>query len=214
MNRLGDSYRYKNSTAKILKEGEIQRSINPAGGSSGGSHLVAASALYDAFVSAGNDVIARWRGDDDDVDSSAATVQPCRLVNCHTDDITDIAFSPFNDEILATAAKNAKLKLWSLSSSSSSSSSPPDNSPTLSISVDGPLSALQWHPAASGVVTAAIDDGVSILDVEKAEVALKMEPAAGAKIQSLSWGKLNGSLLATTSSDKMVGFVCWSLQLS
>ena len=193
MNRLGDSYRYKNSNAKILKDGEIQRSINPAGGSIGGSRLVAASANFDAFVSGGNDVIATWR----DAEEEGSNQHQQRIAKSHGDDITDIAFSPFDDQILATAAKDQMLKLWTLSSSSSSPAS------TLSLSVGGPVSSLRWHPAASGVIASAVENGVKIVDVEKAEVALATEAGEG-KVQSVTWGMLNGSLLATTASDKMV----------
>lgn len=196
MNRLGDSYRYKNSNPKIIETREIQKGLSPSGGGVGGSRLVAASAIFDAFVNAGNDVIATSR-DGSDTGSEGDALGQQRLAKTHSDQVTDIAFSPFNDFCLATAAKDQMLKLWTLSSSSSSSSS------SLSIPLNGPIASFRWHPAASGVIAAAVNDVAKIVDAEAQEVALEME-ASGGKIQSLAWGRGNGSVLATTSADKML----------
>ncbi|KAA0152596.1 hypothetical protein FNF27_03880 [Cafeteria roenbergensis] len=126
--------------------------------------------------------------------------QPC--LQGHHGDVTDLAFNPFNDNILASAGTDATIKLWEI----------PDGG--LTEKMTEPLATmhghgkdvtlLQWHPTASNVLaSAARDMTVRIWDVENCTDKITIEGCFGGLISDIRWS-FRGDLLAASCKDKIV----------
>lgn len=122
------------------------------------------------------------------------------LIKGHAGPVVDFEFSPFNDSLLSTASQDGTVKLWQI----------PEGGITKDVTkADGELNHGakvifgKFHPSADMVIaTAAIDTSVKIWDVSKQQCTFTFD---GLKTQSndLAWSP-NGSLLATTTKDKLV----------
>jgi len=115
------------------------------------------------------------------------------IIHAHTN-VTDIAFSPFEENTLATSGDDSLIKLWKL----------PENSGLSTLSGHKKrVECFQFHPSAQNVLASgSADKSVRIWDVEAGKDALVME-VHGDAVTSISWN-WNGSLLATASKDKKI----------
>jgi coronin-7 len=115
--------------------------------------------------------------------------------------LNDFDFSPFDDNLLATAADDAHIKLWKI----------PEGGLTENIST--PLcdltghkkgvEVIAFHPTANNVLASgSADKTVKLWDVEKAQEKLSID-IFGDSVQGIAWN-YDGSLIAVTSKDKKV----------
>ncbi|KAI8871465.1 DUF1900-domain-containing protein [Ramicandelaber brevisporus] len=126
----------------------------------------------------------------------------------HSAPVLDIAFSPFNDSLIASAAEDAKLLLWSIDSGDQL---PEENvtEPVASLKGHGrKVGHAVWHPSADHVLASSSHDlTVRLWDVEKAtERQCIPSNVHGDLIQSLAWN-YDGSLLVTTCRDKNIRLI-------
>lgn len=85
------------------------------------------------------------------------------VISAHGNDIGDLAFSPFSDNILATGGRDGTVKIWSI----------PPNGLTENLSaaattfadIDGGANSLKWNPSSDGVLALGCKSRVGILDV-------------------------------------------------
>ncbi|KAB0382845.1 hypothetical protein FD755_004762, partial [Muntiacus reevesi] len=73
-------------------------------------------------------------------------------LGCHSDLVTDLDFSPFDDFLLATASADRTVKLWRLPASGQALPSGPG---LLLGPEDAQVEVLQFHPTADGVLLSA-----------------------------------------------------------
>jgi coronin-1B/1C/6 len=117
----------------------------------------------------------------------------------HSASVTDTAWNPFNDNLLATGSDDCTVKIWEI----------PDGgitekltTPVADLTGAGKaVSLLNFHPTANNVLAAASKEpAVRIWDVEKQEAKLTVE-IFGGLVQSMDWSA-NGAELLTASKDK------------
>ena len=122
-----------------------------------------------------------------------------RRLKAHSDLVTDLVFSPFDDGLLATGSADQKIKIWRIPSCGLKD----DLSQPVVELADQPrrVERIRWHPTASCVLGSASGDQVSVWDLIKEQSVLGT--FHGDTVQDLAWQTL-GSLMATTARDKTV----------
>ncbi|GAB5583118.1 coronin-7 isoform X1 [Prionailurus iriomotensis] len=114
-------------------------------------------------------------------------------LGCHSDLVTDLDFSPFDDFLLATGSADRTVKLWRLPA-------PGQALPSVPGLVLGPegvqVEVLQFHPTVDGVLVSAAGTAVKVWDVTKQQ-ALTELAAHGDLVQGAVWSR-DGALVGTT----------------
>lgn len=115
--------------------------------------------------------------------------------------LNDFAFSPFDDNLLATATDDANIKIWRIPQDGLT-----ENLSTPQAGLTGHkkgVDVLAFHPSASNVLASgSADKTVKLWDVEKAQEAITID-VFGDSVQGIAWN-YDGSLLAVTSKDKKI----------
>jgi coronin-1B/1C/6 len=121
------------------------------------------------------------------------------LVNGHSAPVYDMAWSPFNDNILATGSDDATCKIWSIPDGGLTETI---RDPVQTLTGHGkPVSLLNWHPTASNVIaTVGKEPSVKIWDVEKGVAPITLTGFEGL-VQDFGFNS-NGSLLVTSDKGK------------
>ncbi|MEQ2272877.1 hypothetical protein XENORESO_016168, partial [Xenotaenia resolanae] len=121
-------------------------------------------------------------------------------ISCHSDLVTDMDFSPFDESLLATCSWDETVKLWRLCDPEQEQPS----SPELTLQPgQGRLELVHFHPTSSGLLVVATAKSPLIWDTSRQEAPLAALEQHSDQLQSLSW-KQDGSLLASSSKDKML----------
>ncbi|XP_029944965.1 coronin-7-like isoform X1 [Salarias fasciatus] len=195
MNRFKTS-KYKNTTPKIAKKDEWINNVRAGSFSCQGNHIQASSKLV-AFNSeqAGGGMLG------------LSSVRPgsdgqwtVTHISCHSDLVTDMDFSPFDESLLVTCSADETVKLWRLCDPELEQSGTPEL--TLRPG-QGRLELVHFHPTSSGLLAVGSARSPLIWDVSSQDAPLAVLEPHGDQVQSLSW-KRDGSLLATSCKDKML----------
>ncbi|GAB7360101.1 hypothetical protein MBLNU230_g7865t1 [Neophaeotheca triangularis] len=128
------------------------------------------------------------------------------LFRGHTAAVLDTDFSPFNDDIVASASDDGKVFLWKVPenfSLHSDQDEPTDVSPVGKLSGHSrKVGHVCFNPAAENVLASSSGDyTVKLWDLEDGQSKLSLKH--NDIVQSLSWSA-NGSMLVTTSRDKKI----------
>uniref|UniRef100_A0A803SLJ2 Coronin n=1 Tax=Anolis carolinensis TaxID=28377 RepID=A0A803SLJ2_ANOCA len=117
---------------------------------------------------------------------------------CHSDAVTDLDFSPFDEQILATGSADEVIKVWRLQDGDGDPSS---SSCHVALGAkEGPVGAVLFHPTADGTLSSAARKTVKVWNVERQQALTELEPHED-QVQSLGW-RPDGSLLGTSCKDK------------
>ncbi|EQB77560.1 hypothetical protein CB1_000398006 [Camelus ferus] len=143
-------------------------------------------------------------------------------LGCHSDVVTDVDFSPFDDFLLATASADRTplllgsstlarsralldqplapgVKLWRLPAPGQALPSGPG---LLLGPEDTQVEVLQFHPTADGVLVSAAGRAVKVWDAAKQQPLTELV-THGDLVQGAVWSR-DGALLATTCKDKQL----------
>ncbi|ORY30791.1 hypothetical protein BCR39DRAFT_528339 [Naematelia encephala] len=131
------------------------------------------------------------------------------LARGHTAPVLDTAWSPFDDDLVASAGEDGKIFLWKIDDDMFNGWGeekwvPEDLSPSGKLNAGGrKVGQVLFHPTASNLLTSASGDHlVRLWDIEQGKDAATITLTGhGDSIQGLAWNSL-GTLLATTCRDK------------
>jgi len=126
------------------------------------------------------------------------------LVTGHKGSVLDIAFSPFNDHVIASVSEDGNGRVWSIPQGGLTSNLT-DPAQTL-IGHKRKVGSVNFHPTAENILaTSSTDYSVKIWDIEKGQAALNVAGHSDI-IQSVDWNFL-GSQIVTTSKDKKLRII-------
>uniref|UniRef100_A0A8D1CTF3 Coronin n=1 Tax=Sus scrofa TaxID=9823 RepID=A0A8D1CTF3_PIG len=114
-------------------------------------------------------------------------------LGCHSDLVTDLDFSPFDDFLLATASADRTVKLWRLPAPGQALPSGPG---LVLGPEDVPVEVLQFHPSADGVLLSAAGKALKVWDAARQQPLTELA-AHGDLVQSAIWSQ-DGALVGTT----------------
>ncbi|KAM4535896.1 coronin-7-like isoform 1-T1 [Fundulus diaphanus] len=194
MNRFKTS-KFKNTTPKVAKKDGWINNVHAGSFSCQGNHIKASSKLV-AFNTdqAGGGMVGLTSVNP--LDGQWTVTQ----ISCHSDLVTDMDFSPFDESLLATCSGDETVKLWRLCDPEQEQ----PGSPELTLKPNqGRLELVHFHPTSSGLLAVATAKSPLIWDTSKQDAPLAALEQHSDQLQSLSW-KQDGSLLASSSKDKML----------
>ncbi|XP_068434786.1 coronin-7 [Clinocottus analis] len=195
MNRFKTS-KFKNTTPKIAKKDGWITNVRAGSFSCQGSRIKASSKLV-AFNTeqAGGGMLGL-----SSVKPGSDGQWTVTQISCHSDLVSDMDFSPFDESLLATCSGDETVKLWRLCDPELQQPS----SPELTLRPgQGKLELVLFHPTSSGLLAVGATKSPLIWDTCRQDTPLAVLEQHGDQLQSLSW-KRDGSLLASSSKDKML----------
>lgn len=195
MNRFKTS-KFKNTTPKIAKKDEWINNVRGGSFSSQGNHIKASAKLV-AFNTeqAGGGMLGL-----SSVKPGSDGQWPVTQISCHSDLMTDMDFSPFDESLLATCSGDEMVKLWRLCDPELQQPS----SPELTLRPgQGRLELVLFHPTSSSLLALGTTSSPLIWDTSRQDAPLAVLEQHSDQLQSLSW-KQDGSLLASSCKDKML----------
>ncbi|XP_027141691.1 coronin-7 isoform X1 [Larimichthys crocea] len=195
MNRFKTS-KFKNTTPKIAKKDDWINNVRAGSFSCQGNHIKASSKLV-AFNAeqAGGGMLGL-----SSVKPGSDGQWTVTQFSCHSDLVTDMDFSPFDESLLATCSADETVKLWHLCDPELQQS----GSPELTLRPgQGRLELVLFHPTSSALLAVGSNKSPLIWDTNRQDAPLAVLEQHSDQLQSLSW-KRDGSLLATSCKDKML----------
>ncbi|XP_062954891.1 coronin-7 isoform X2 [Cynocephalus volans] len=120
-------------------------------------------------------------------------------LGCHSDLVTDLDFSPFDDFLLATGSADRMVKFWRLPA-------PGQALPSVPGLVLGPeelpVEVLQFHPSVDSVLLSTAGTAVRVWDAAKQQRLTELVDH-GDLVQSAVWSR-DGALVGTVCKDKQL----------
>jgi coronin-1B/1C/6 len=123
-------------------------------------------------------------------------------INVHKAKVVDIDFSPFSNNLIATAGEDCLIKL-TVFPSGGLTDSINDSNATLQ-GHEKKLNQIKFHPTANNIlVSSAFDNTVKVWDIEKQKEVVNIDNEHTDLPVSLDWNE-DGSLLATSCKDHSI----------
>lgn len=127
------------------------------------------------------------------------TAGASNYVDGHTSGVLDLAWCPFNDNIIASASEDCTVKIWMIKDGGLDE--PLRNEVVKLVRHEKRALLVSWHPTAHNILASAgADNMVFIWKVDSAEVISEISCHTDIPL-SLSWN-WDGSAFATTCKDK------------
>lgn len=188
--------KYKNAAPKVPKPDEWVRDLN-IGSYQINGQVIKASASFMAFNAdvAGSNLYVIPLND------TGRKPKNYPLLHAHSDLVTDLDFSPFDDGLLATGSQDSMIKLWSIPECGLSETVMTPEC-TLTRAHQRRIENVLFHPVADFLLSTSSGNALTLWDIHKQEELMTLNNEEDV-FQSLSW-KADGSMLATTSKDKKV----------
>ncbi|XP_071371698.1 coronin-7 [Centroberyx affinis] len=195
MNRFKTS-KFKNTTPKIAKKDGWISNVRAGSFSCQGNHIKASSKLV-AFNTeqAGGGMLGL-----SSVKPGSDGKWTVTQIPCHADVVTDLDFSPFDDNLLATCSADETMKLWRVCDPELEQ---PSGAELTLCPGQGRLELVLFHPTSSGLLALASSKSPLLWDTSRKDTPLAVLEQHSDQLQSLSW-KQDGSLLASSCKDKML----------
>lgn len=126
-------------------------------------------------------------------------------VTGHKMDVLDLAWNPFDDNMIASSSEDTTVKIWQIPDGGLT-----QNLDTPLLELKGPhqrrVGIVMWHPVANNVLLSASHDPlICIWNLETGECVTEIDCHPDL-IFSVSWNR-DGSKLATTCKDKQIRII-------
>ncbi|GAB6023962.1 hypothetical protein CHUAL_008692 [Chamberlinius hualienensis] len=188
--------KYKNALPKISKKEDWISDINVGSPQSHGNHVKASA----AFVAYSSDARGGCSIGVIPLGTNGRIKADTPMVHCHSEQVTDFDFCPFDDGLLVTGSQDCSIKLWRIPEGGLVESL---TEPVACLSIQRRrVENVLFHPAAENCLSVSSGQTAAIWDVETQTSVWSYENHSN-QISSMGW-KEDGSLLATCAKDKML----------
>jgi len=121
-------------------------------------------------------------------------------INAHNDMVTDFAFSPFDDGLLATGSQDQTVKLWKIPKEGLKQ----DLTKPEIVLPEQPrrVETVTFHPTADCILATSSGQGVTVWDMIQGKTVYEWDGHED-QVQAVDWQR-QGRLLATHAKDKML----------
>eukprot|EP00297_Palpitomonas_bilix_P007598 CAMPEP_0113875008 /NCGR_PEP_ID=MMETSP0780_2-20120614/4677_1 /TAXON_ID=652834 /ORGANISM="Palpitomonas bilix" /LENGTH=493 /DNA_ID=CAMNT_0000860897 /DNA_START=89 /DNA_END=1570 /DNA_ORIENTATION=+ /assembly_acc=CAM_ASM_000599 len=124
-------------------------------------------------------------------------------IQAHTASVSDVAFSPFDPSLLATAGEDHAVRLWRVPAEGVAETVKVEEAER-ELGHDARLGALYFNPSANGVLATTPEGSVDVWDVEKGERVSQWKLEEGSS--SAAWD-LRGSTFTISKKDHSIDVV-------
>jgi coronin-7 len=133
----------------------------------------------------------------------------CTVINGHSSSVTDIAFSPFDSTLMATASNDCTVKTWQLPHEGPIPAMGKDNALTTLTGFGNSVRALNFHPTCASVIAcSSLDKTVRLFDIDstKEMSCFNVDSTGDGTVSNLSWN-YDGTQYALACKDRVVRVV-------
>lgn len=124
-------------------------------------------------------------------------------VGGHKQDVLDVAWNPFDDNMIASCSEDTTVKIWQIPDDGLGKTNLTEPLLTLEGLHQRKVHQILWHPSASNILlSASYDPLIVIWNLESGEAVVEIDCHPDL-IYSVDWNT-NGSLIATTCKDKKI----------
>ncbi|CAK9302765.1 unnamed protein product [Gordionus sp. m RMFG-2023] len=127
----------------------------------------------------------------------------------HSRPAIELAWNPFDDDVLATGSEDATVKIWQVASPQCDAHHNSSIDSTLLLNLqrhDKRINCLSWHPSASNILATTSCDARAIIWNTETGQAFRTIVDHEDSVWDLAWN-YDGSLLATTCKDRMLRII-------
>ncbi|KAI9144603.1 hypothetical protein BKA69DRAFT_809018 [Paraphysoderma sedebokerense] len=124
-----------------------------------------------------------------------------RVLSGHSRTVTDLNWSVFQTEVLATCGLDSYTLLWDLRK--------PGKAVNSFCAWTAGVSQVKWNPRNNWILATAHEERLMLWDIRKGSIPMAQIPTHNAKIYSICWSPVNENEIATSSQDKTVKF--WNI---
>ena len=185
--------KYKNAAPIVPKPEACIRDISVGSYQTYGNNIAASAAFMAFNVDHNGSSLAVLS-----IDDCGRKSKTMPLLHAHTDTVTDMDFSPFNDGLLATGSQDCLVKLWHIPESGLQESL--SNPQCVFSHKQRRVETVRFHPTADCLLSSTSYTTLTLWDVA-AQKEIFSNSQHSEVIQSLSW-KTDGRLLVTSCKDK------------
>merc|ERR1712137_312652 len=196
MSRIVRSSKYRHVFGTAEKRENCFDGVKVSGGAWDSNKVAAGNSFVAAIWEAGGGGSFAVLGND-----QTGKLGEIPLVTGHKGKVLDVAFSRFNDNLVASVSEDGNGRIWAIPEGGLKENLV-DPVQTL-IGHKRKVGSVNFHPTADSVVaTSSTDYTVKVWDIEKGEARSTVSGHSDI-IQSVDWN-YDGSLIATTSKDKKI----------
>ncbi|XP_073257183.1 coronin-1C-like [Porites lutea] len=124
-------------------------------------------------------------------------------VGGHKQDVLDVAWNPFDDNMIASCSEDTTVKIWQIPDEGLGKTILTEPLLTLEGLHQRKVHQILWHPTAANILlSASYDPSIVIWNLETGEAVVEIDCHPDL-IYSIDWNT-NGSLIATTCKDKKI----------
>ncbi|KAL4230650.1 Coronin-7 [Mactra antiquata] len=139
------------------------------------------------------------------LDTKGRVGQSLPLLHAHGDYVTDIKFSPFNNQLLATCSADTTVKIWNLPETERLSENIVTSSSNNLPGQQHRIEVLAWNTVADNILATGVSKYIKLFDVTSLEEKYEFSNH-GDQVQSLCWNG-SGTYMVTSCKDKKIRII-------
>ena len=201
---LGSSLKFKHLQIKYPVKDKTFFDLKPCKAQNEGHEIACSEQFWATAYSGGGGPVYVSRHE-----SLGRIPSGCNVINGHSSSVTDIAFSPFDASVMATASADCTVNIWQLPHEGEIPRMEKVNASATLTGFGNSVRCVNFHPTCQNILAcSSLDRTVKLFDIESPKELAKFELSSGSDctVNNLSWN-YDGSQYALASKDRVVRVV-------